>query len=309
MYNKSFHISSLKKIIFITVTTFLFFGVITIYTSNLQSYVDGCDSYGYPLRYKTNCELNNFFSLQNLLLDISFAMIVSIVLLICFEFVLNRKKELKKISIVLRLIALLIFFVFFFRSFIHAFKEITYLETIILVFFLLGFAQLLNPVKIRTHIFLLIGMIGYCMLLHFWSSNYNYPKKIDFKGETLTYNYSPFNASFCKLFKKEDGYLNYQATNEFKEKRAIDFFLFLQCEFYESEQNYTPKQKESIKNGSLQIIHSQAYSKGDPKEFVVEAVKENINYLNLYKQYTKQSIVQFDSIVKYRYEIFTIALE
>ena len=117
-------------------------------------------------------------------------------------------------------------------------------------FYLIGIAHLLKPIKLKTYLFFFIGMISYCILLYYWSINYSYKKNFDFKGETLTYYYSPFNASFDKLFKKDNGYLNNNQTNEYKEKQAIDFFLFLQCEHYESEQNYTSKEKESI-NGFL----------------------------------------------------------
>jgi hypothetical protein len=240
-------------------------------------------------------------------------MIFAFILLVGLLFLLKIKQSLKnKISVIFRIIALIIFAaLIIFSKLPHYFQVHSkyYFYILFFVFYLIGIAHVLKPLKLKTYLFFFIGMIGYCIFLYYWSINYSYKKNFDFKGETLTYQYSPFNGSFDKLFKKENGNTNNNQTNEYKEKQAIDFFLFLQCEYYESEQNNTSKEKESIKNGSLKIIHSQAYSKGDPKEFVVKAVKENTSYLNLYKHYTKQSKVQFESIVKYRYEIFTIALE
>ena len=64
-------------------------------------------------------------------------------------------------------------------------------------------------------------MISYCILLYYWSINYSYKKNFDFKGETLTYYYSPFNATFDKLFKKDNGYLNNQ-TNEYAKKESSE---------------------------------------------------------------------------------------
>jgi hypothetical protein len=310
MFNKSLLISLLKKFTFLIVTTYLFFNVVTIYTASLEGYLDGCDSYGFPLTYKSNCELDNFYSIQNLILDIGFAMVFSILLLLGEHFLLKINQSLKnKTSIIFKIIALIIFasLIIFSKliSYCHILSQY-YFYIVVFVFYLFRIAHLLNPIKIKNYLLFLIGMIGYYFFIYYWAINYSYRKNFEFKGETLTYYYSPFNGSFDKLFNYKSS--NNQ-TNEYKQKRAIDLFLFLQCEYSESDQNYTPKQKENIKNGSLQIIHSHTYPKGEPKEFVVEAVKENNLYLNLYKHYTKQSKLQFESIIKYRYEIFNISRE
>jgi hypothetical protein len=153
---------------------------------------------------------------------------------------------------------------------------------------------------------MLIGMIGYSVLIYLWYTNYSYAKNFDYRGETLSYKYSPFNNSFNKLFRKELGHLNNKSTNEYKQKHSIDIFLFLQCEHYNEEQNYTAKQKEAINNGSIKIIHGHTYSKGNLKEFIINAVKEDKLYFKKYKGYTKQSKVDIESIVDYRYLIFNI---
>lgn len=304
---KNFLISILKKIVFIVVSTTVIFKYITITTAVLEGYVDGCDSYGYPFTYRTFCETRNTFSYINLVLDIAFAMLISIVLLVCLRSLFNLKKYLKnKIGIVMRLIALLYFLSFYILSYINSYNDIRYYETNVLVFSLLVLAQFLKPIKIISNLLIFIGMIGYCVFIHLWSINYSYKRNFDFKGESLSYNYSPFNNSFNSFFKKENTDINYESTNDVRRKHAIDFYLFLQCQFYEEEQNYSSRQKESIKNGSLQIIHSQEYSKRNLKEFIIETVKENEEYSNRYKYITKQSSMQFDSIVKYRYEIFSI---
>jgi hypothetical protein len=305
--DKNFLISILKKIVFIVVSTTVIFKYITTKTAVLEGYVDGCDAYGYPFTYKTFCETGTTFSCLNLVVDIAFALLISIVLLVCLRYLFTLKNAIKnKIGIVMRLIALLYFLFFYLLSHINLYDTIRYYETIVLVFSLLVLAQFLKPIKTISNLLIIIGMIGYCVVIHLWAIDYDYKKNFDFKGESLSYNYSPFNNSFNAFFKKENTGKNYGSTNDIRRKHAIDFYLFLQCQFYEEEQNYSSRQKESIKNGSLQIIHSQEYSKGNLKEFIIECVKENKEYTNRYKNLTKQSSLQFENIVKYRYELFSI---
>lgn len=304
--DRSFLISFLKKIVFIAVSTTVIFLYLTTKTAALLGYVDGCDTYGYPFRYKTLSETGNTYSYINLVLDIALAMLFSIVLLVCLRFIFNFKKSLKnKIGIVLRLMAILYFLSFYILRHLNSYDAIRYFETYFLVFSLLGLAQFLNPIKITSNLLIIIGMIGYCLFIHLWAINYSYKRNFDFKGEKLSYNYSPFNNSFNSFFKKENSAMH-DSSNNVKQKQAIYFYLFLQCHFFYKEQNYTSQKRESIKNGSLQIIYNHKYSKGNLKEFIIQNVTENKECNNRYKYLTKQSLIQFDSIVKYRYEIFSI---
>lgn len=169
MYNKSLPISLLKKIIFLIVTTYYFFNFVTIYTASLEGYIDGCDTYGYPLTYKSNCELNNFFSLQNLLLDISFVIIFSILLLLGLLFLLKLKKSLKnKISVLFITTAIVIFVLLIIYIKLYTYFQILSVYYFyFFIFYLIGIAHVLKPIKIKTYLFLFFGMIGYCFFIYF----------------------------------------------------------------------------------------------------------------------------------------------
>ncbi|MDI1317794.1 hypothetical protein [Flavobacterium sp.] len=213
-----------------------------------------------------------------------------------------------KIGFGLRIFTLLFFCLVITTSFSIWNEPTPYLFIAVLLLLLLNFSQLLNPISIKKNLLLYLGMIAYTVLIYSWYSNYGFKREFDYKGETLTYEYSPFNGSYATLF----GYNQFNNTmqnNESRKKDAISFFIFLQCDYYQTELNYTPKQKEAIKNGTLKIIQSNRYSKGNLKDFILESVKNDKEYYTNYQNLTKQSTVEIDSVLKYRYQLFNLRVE
>jgi len=59
--NKRLLISLTKRTVFVAASTVIIFNFINNYTASLMGYVDGCDTYGYPLVYSQNCETRTYF--------------------------------------------------------------------------------------------------------------------------------------------------------------------------------------------------------------------------------------------------------
>ncbi|MEO5776937.1 MAG: hypothetical protein ABIQ27_08525 [Flavobacterium sp.] len=213
-----------------------------------------------------------------------------------------------KIGFGLRILALLFFCFAITPSIGYWHEPAPYLFIAVLTLLLLNFSQVLNPISIKKNILLYIGMIAFTVFIYFWYSNYSFKREFDYKGETLTYEYSPFNGSYVALF--GNNHNNYaMRDNASRKKDAISFFIFLQCDYYQRELNYTPKQREALKNGTLKIIHSNYYLKGNLKDFIIESVRNDKDYYDNYQNLTKQSTVEIDSVLKYRYQMFNIHVE
>lgn len=212
-----------------------------------------------------------------------------------------------KIGFGLRIIALLIFCFTITPSFSRWNEPTPYLFIIVLLLLFLNFSQLLNPISIKKNIIIYISLIAYSSLIYIWFIDYGFKKDFNYKGETLTYKYSPFNGTYSRLFDNKN--YNYAVTNTIRKKLAINYYIFLQCQYYETVQSYTPKQKEQLKNGTAKIILSNYYSKGNLKDFIIESIKNDKEYYESYQNLTKQSTVEIDTVLKYRYTLFNILLE
>lgn len=212
-----------------------------------------------------------------------------------------------KIGFGLRIIALLIFCLTITPSFSIWNEPTPYLFIIVLLLLFLNFSQLLNPISIKKNIIIYISLIAYSSLIYIGFIDYGFKKDFDYKGETLTYKYSPFNGTYSRLFGNKN--YNYALTNTTRKKLAINYYIFLQCQYYETEQRYNQKQKEQLKNGTTKIILSNYYSKGNLKDFIIESIKNDKEYYESYQNLTKQSTVEIDTVLKYRYTLFNIQLE
>ncbi|MGV9004276.1 hypothetical protein [Flavobacterium sp.] len=212
-----------------------------------------------------------------------------------------------KIGFCLRILSLLVFCFIITPSFSLCNEPTPYLVIIVLLLLFLNFSQLLHPISIKENTIIYISLIAYLSLIYIWSIDYGFKKDFEYKGESLSYRYSPFNGTYSKLFGNNS--YNFTSANTTRKKLAINYFIFLQCHYYETEQRYTSKQKEQLKNGTAKIILSNVYSKGNLKDFITESIRNDKEYYDSYKNLTKQSTVEIDTVLKYRYTLFNIQLE
>lgn len=215
-----------------------------------------------------------------------------------------------KIGIGIRVLSILLFVGFITPNLEYISNPSPFLIIMILVLILLNISQLLSPLSLKKNILLYFGLISYFFLVLLWSKDYGFNREFDYKGEKLSYKYSIFNGSYLKLFgdKRYYGTLISRDNDKRKEK-AIDIFVFMQCEIFEREQSYTEKQRDDIKHGHIAIYNSYRCKKCDLKDFILNEVEQNQTYLSNYKYVTKQQKVEIDTIVKYRHEIFNIYYE
>ncbi len=211
-----------------------------------------------------------------------------------------------KIGVAIRILSILLFIVFI-TPHLAQINEVL-LTIIIIVLLLINIAQLLSPMNLKRNLILYFGLILYFVFAVLWSKDYGFNKEFEYKGTKLNYKYSLFNGSYLRLFgDKSYNYNNW--NNDSRKQKAIDYFVFMQCDIYEREQSYTEKQREDIKNGRIAIYNNYKYTKGDLKDFIVNQVNQNKVYLENYNYITKKKNIDLDTILKYKYQIFNINVE
>lgn len=211
-----------------------------------------------------------------------------------------------KIGVAIRILSIL-FFIVLITPHLAQINEVL-LIIIIIVLLLINIAQLLSPMNLKRNLILYFGLILYFVFAVLWSKDYGFNREFEYNGTKLNYKYSLFNGSYLRLFgDKSYNYKNW--NNDSSKQKAIDYFVFMQCDIYEREQSYTEKQREDIKNGRITIYNNYKYTKGNLKDFIVNQVNQNKVYLENYNYITKKKNIDLDTILKYKYQIFNINVE
>lgn len=308
-----------RRIIILLAVSVILFNIINLLTAQYGQQVDGCDEKGFPLRYYITCANEGGLPVspdnpQGFLwycYTIDFLLVLLTVVL--FSSIGKSLQKLNpqiksKIGITVRTLALLGFCALILSVFVSKYV----LDNLVLIFgftliYLLVLSQKLHPIKKVKQILILLGMIGFTALVYCWANDIGYQKKFSYEGETLAYDHSPFNGSFNKFFKANEINPNDSLSlNEHRKKYAIEHYIHQQCRYYENDlDRYDAAFLENHFKDPQRVLRLYEY-KGNLREFIIDKVKNNPEYLENYLKNTGQNEVRIELILKHSREIFNI---
>lgn len=145
-------------------------------------------------------------------------------------------------------------------------------------------AQKLNPIVVRVKRKFYLSILAFVIILFVWAKDITFQKHFIFRGQELSYSHALFNNSLKSFFNSGHSYIY---DNERRKRIEIDSYMNSQCEKYIGA---TSQNKDATQL----------------KKMILEVVKNDFNYFELYKSEARLDSIAINKVVEHKNSIFNI---